>query len=105
MYFDDGPRTPDTFYRVTSRTAMSSRTSMAPARRRFTGTGPRTTTTKTSQSKVWKFTVKFNKPGIGAGPFVGPAKVTLSYGPAIDRVGEVTDCSTSASGLVCRQLR
>jgi hypothetical protein len=61
--------------------------------------------TSTSQNEVWKFSVKFKKPGIGAGPFVGPAKVTLSYGPSVDRVGEVTDCATSASGMVCRQLR
>jgi hypothetical protein len=61
--------------------------------------------TSAAQNKVWKFSVKMKKTGIGAGPFVGPAKVTLTYGPAVDRVGTVTDCATSFSGLVCRQQR
>ncbi len=61
--------------------------------------------TSSSQPKVWKFSVKFKKATLGGGPFVGPAIVTLTYGPAIDRVGDVSDCSTSFSGLVCRQQR
>jgi hypothetical protein len=61
--------------------------------------------TSASQQAVWKFSVKFKKTAIGGGPFIGPAHVTISYSPSIDRVGEVTDCATSFTGLVCRQLR
>jgi hypothetical protein len=61
--------------------------------------------TSTSQPKVWKFKVKVRPAGISSGPFVGPAFVTLSYAPDVDRVGTVTDCVTSFTGLSCRQLR
>jgi hypothetical protein len=61
--------------------------------------------TSASQTGVWKFSLKIKKAMLGPGPFIGPAKVTISYGPSIDRVGYVTDCATSFSGLICRQLR
>jgi hypothetical protein len=61
--------------------------------------------TSAAQNKVWKFNVKFRKAGFGAGPFQGPATVTFTYGPSIDRVGDVTDCVISFSGMACRQVR
>jgi hypothetical protein len=61
--------------------------------------------TSKAQPKVWKFSLKFKSAGLGAGPFVGPATVIFSYGPSIDRVGDVVDCVTSFTGMNCRQQR
>jgi hypothetical protein len=61
--------------------------------------------TSPAQPKVWKFVVKVKPAGLGAGPFVGPAYMTLSYGPSVDRVGDVIDCVTNFTGMSCRQLR
>ncbi len=61
--------------------------------------------TSTAQPKVWKFALKFKQTGLGSGPFVGPAIVVFTYGPSIDRVGDVVDCVTSFTGMNCRQQR
>jgi hypothetical protein len=89
--------------------------SFTPAECRSTATSTRCKTadhtvsalfkTSAAQNKVWKFNVKFRKVNLGAGPFVDPATVTLTYGPAIDRSGTVTDCVIAFNGMLCRQIR
>ncbi len=60
---------------------------------------------------VWRFVVKFRKQAIDPMQvFEGPVTVHMSYGPtpppsgSIDRLGVISDCRATSSGLKCRQF-
>jgi hypothetical protein len=60
--------------------------------------------TSAKANGIWKFSVKLKKQTLTA-PQVGPAKVVLTYGAAIDRVGTIEDCVSSFTTLSCRKRR
>ncbi|HEV7734644.1 MAG TPA: right-handed parallel beta-helix repeat-containing protein [Candidatus Binatia bacterium] len=60
--------------------------------------------TAPSANGIWKFSAKLKKQTLTA-PQVGPLTVTLTYGPAIDRVGTIEDCVSSFTTLSCRKRR
>lgn len=55
------------------------------------------------QPSVFRFRAKFKKLALN-GPFAGPVTVTLTYNGAIDRVGTISDCAATSSGLKCREF-
>ncbi len=60
--------------------------------------------TAPSANGIWKFSAKLKKQTLTA-PQTGPLTVTLTYGPAIDRVGTIEDCVSSFTTLSCRKRR
>jgi hypothetical protein len=52
---------------------------------------------------LWKFSASFKKQNL-PGPFLGPTEARLTYGPAIDRAGVVSDCVTSFHKIRCREF-
>ena len=52
---------------------------------------------------LWKFSASFKKQGV-PGPFLGPTGIHLKYGPAIDKVDQVSDCVVSFSKIRCREF-
>jgi hypothetical protein len=60
--------------------------------------------TSPASGGIWKFTAKLKEQTLTA-PQTGPVKVVLTYGPAINRVGQVQDCVSSFTTLNCRKRR
>jgi hypothetical protein len=50
---------------------------------------------------LWRFRLRFKGLDIAA-PFQPPVEVTITHGEAVDRVGVIASCTTTANGLTCR---
>ena len=52
---------------------------------------------------LWRFSASYKKQAL-SGPFLGPTQVHLSYGLAIDRLEQVTDCVLNFQKITCREF-
>jgi hypothetical protein len=52
---------------------------------------------------LWRFSATYKKQAL-TGPFLGPTQVHLTYGPAIDRIEQVTDCVLNFQKITCREF-
>jgi hypothetical protein len=52
---------------------------------------------------LWRFSATYKKQAL-TGPFLGPTQIHVTYGPAIDRIEQVTDCVLDFQKITCREF-
>jgi len=50
----------------------------------------------------FRFTIRLRRLDL-SGPFAAPARVRVTHGRMIDRVGTISTCASSARGLTCHR--